>query len=276
MAGERVLESNVVLVGAVAGNRVRGVAPDVHEKEVEAAVAVVVEEHRAGRMSHVVEARCGGDVSEAAVAVVLEQHIAAAHRRDVEVGVTVVVDVRERGGDADLPGDTHSGGRRDVLKLPASETFPQLIAAHLVDEVDVNHTVPIDVRYREPVSMVVVRRLVRLSGIVDAPVPERDAALFEPIGELEVMERRDAPDALHLGVAKPVHPRHVLKIVGHRLDDGSSGRSLSDRGDTSDASVQERRAENDEEQERRELADVRSNQPTWILKRDSRGRVMPL
>ena len=212
-------------------------------------------------MAHVVEARRSGDVAEAAVAVVLEQHVAAAHRRDVQVGVPVVVDVRERGGDADLPGDTHSGGRRDVLKLPASETFPQLIAAHLIDEVEVNHTVPIDVRYREAVSMVVVRRLVRLSSIVDAPVPERDAALFEPIGELEVMERRDALDALHLGVAKPVHPRHVLKIVGHRLDDGSPGRSLSDPGDSPPSPMQERRAENDEEQERRELADVRQINP---------------
>src|SRR6476646_3020503 len=104
-------------------------------------------------MAHVVEARRGGDVSETAVAVVLEQHVAAAHRRDEQVGVPVVVDVRERGGDADFPGDTHYGGRRDGLKLPASETFPQLIAAHLVDEVEVNHTVPIDVRNREPVSM---------------------------------------------------------------------------------------------------------------------------
>ena len=80
--------------------------------------------------------------------------------------------------------------------------------------------------------------------------------------ELEVVEGRDAPDALHLGVAKPVHPRDVLKIVGHRLDDGSPGRSLGDPGDTSDPSpVQERRAENDEEQERRELADVRQINP---------------
>ena len=103
--------------------------------------------------------------------------------------------------------------------------------------------------------MVVVRRLVGLAGVVDDAVPERDAALFEPIGELEVVERRDAPDALHLGVAKPVHPRHVLKIVGHRLDDGIPGRSLEDPGATRPTRpVQERRAENDEEQERRELA----------------------
>ena len=44
--------------------------------------------------------------------------------------------------------------------------------------------------------MVVVRRLVGLAGVVDDAVLERDAALGEPVGELEVVERRDAGDGL--------------------------------------------------------------------------------
>ena len=82
---------------------------------------VVVEEHRRRRVADVVEAGCRGDVLEVALAVVLEQHVAAAHGGDVEIRVAVVVDVGERGRDADLAGDRDAGRRRDVLELAAAE-----------------------------------------------------------------------------------------------------------------------------------------------------------
>ena len=101
--GEGVLEGHVVLVAARPPIVFGRVPPDVDQEQIEPAVAVVVEEHRRRRMPDVVEARrprrCRVNLP---VAVVLEQHVAAAHGRHVEVGVAVVVDVGERGRDADL------------------------------------------------------------------------------------------------------------------------------------------------------------------------------
>ena len=97
-------------------------------------------------MAHVVEARCRGDVTEAAVAVVLEEHVAAADRRDVQIRITVVVDVSKRGRDTDLVRYPHSGRCRDVLESAAADILPELIASNLADEVDVRQAVPIDIR----------------------------------------------------------------------------------------------------------------------------------
>ena len=141
-------------------------------------------------MPDVVQSRRRGDVAEAALAVVLEQHVAAANRRDVQIGIAVVVDVGKRGRDADLARDRHAGGRRDVLKLAAAEIFPEFVAADLVDEIDVGQAVTVDVGDRETVAVVVVHGLVCLAGVVDEPMFERDAAVGEPIRELKVVERR--------------------------------------------------------------------------------------
>ena len=64
-------------------------------------------------------------------------------------------------------------------KLAAAEVPPQLIAADLADEVDVEQAVAVDVRDRDAVAVVVVRRLVGLAGVVHDAVPEGDAALGE-------------------------------------------------------------------------------------------------
>ena len=96
--------ADVVLV-AVAGDACLGRVPaDVDQQQIEPAVAVVVEEHAPRRVADVVQAGGGGDVAEAALAVVLEQHVAAAHGRDVEIGVAVVVDVGEDADTLTLPG----------------------------------------------------------------------------------------------------------------------------------------------------------------------------
>ena len=149
-------------------------------------------------MADVAEAGRRGDVAEVAVAVVLEQHVAAAHGGDVEIRVAVVVDVGERGRHADLPGDRHAGRRGDVLELAAAQIPPELVAADLADEVDVGQAVAVDVGDRDAVAVIVVRRLVGLAGVVHDPVLERDAALGETVGELKVVERRDASHRLGL------------------------------------------------------------------------------
>ena len=89
-----------------------------------------------------------------------------------------------------------------------------MVAADLVDEVDVGEAVAIDVGDRQAVAVIVVRRLVRLAGVVDDAVPERDAALGEPVGELEIVERREAGRSLDLRITTLFEPRGVPEIVG--------------------------------------------------------------
>ena len=63
-------------------------------------------------------------------------------------------------------------------KRPPPRFSPQLIAARLTEEIDVEQTVAVDVRDGDAVSVVVVRRLVGAAGIVHDAVLERDAALL--------------------------------------------------------------------------------------------------
>ena len=140
-------------------------------------------------MTGVAEPGGRGDVAEPPLAVVLEQYVAAAHGRHVEVRVAVIVDVGERGGDADLSRQRHARLGSDVLESAAAGIPPELVAADLVDEVDVRQPISIDIRYRQAVAMVVVRGLVRLARVVNDSMRERDAAVGAPIGELEIVER---------------------------------------------------------------------------------------
>ena len=105
---ERVLECDEELV-AGPGDRVGRVLPDVDEKQIEPAVAVVVEEDGPGRVPDVVQAGRRGNVAEASAAVVLEEDVSGAHGRDVEVRVAVVVDIGEGRRDADLAGHGDTG-----------------------------------------------------------------------------------------------------------------------------------------------------------------------
>ena len=113
------------------------------------------------------------------VAVVLEQHVAAADGRDVQIRIAIVVDVGERGRHADLARHADAGRCRDVLEPAAAEIPPELVAADLVDEVDVESAVAVDVGDRDAVAVIVVRGLVGLPGVVDDAMPEGDAALGE-------------------------------------------------------------------------------------------------
>ena len=116
---------------------------------------------------------------------------------------------------ADLVGDADTGRCGDVLEPAAAGVPPELIAADLVDEIDVGSSVAVDVGDRQAVAVIVVSRLVGLSGVVDDAVPERDAACGQPVGELEVVERRDAGHRLDLRITQLLQPGRVLQIVGH-------------------------------------------------------------
>ena len=153
------------------------------------------------------------------LAVVLEEHVAAADRRDVEIRVAVVVDVGERGRDADLGRHAHAGRGRDVLEPAAAEIPPELVPADLVHEIDVGASVAVDVRHREAVAVVVVHRLVGLAGVVDDAVLEGDAAFGEAVGELKVVERGESGRRPRLRGGESLEPRRVLEI----------GRDVADR-----------------------------------------------
>ena len=170
------------------------------------------------------------------VSVVFEEHVAAAHGRDVEIGVAVVVDVGERGRHAHLVGHRHAGRGGDVLERAPAEVSPELIAADLRHEIDVEQAVTIDVGDGEAVTVIVVRRLVRPSRVVDDPVLEGDAALGQPIDELKVVERRDARDARELRVFHARQPGRVLEAVGHITD-----RALASRRRRSRLSLEQER-----------------------------------
>ena len=212
-----ILVSHVELV-AGAGNRVGRVLADVDEEQIQPAVAVVVEEHGARRVPDVAEARGRGDVAETPLSVVLKEHVAAANGRDVEVRVPVVVDVGKRSGHADLARHRHSGRGRDVLELAAAGILPEAVGSDLVDEVDVLSAVAVDIGNRQAVAVVVVRRLVRLAGVVDDAVPECDTAFGDAVGELEIVEGRDGSRRLDLLVAKLQEPRRILQVRRHEAD----------------------------------------------------------
>ncbi len=216
VAGEGILEGHVIPRAAVAGDGVGRIAADVDEEQIEPAVVVVVEEDGGRRMADVAEAGGGGNIAEPAVAVVLEQHVAAADGGDVEIGVAVVVDIGKGRRHADLAGDGHAGRGRDVLEPAAAEVAPQLVAAGLRREVDIGEPVAVDVGDRDPVAVIVMRRLVALPGVVNDVVREGDAAVSEPVGELEVVENVLAGQRLDLRRAQRLEPPRIGEI---RRDD---------------------------------------------------------
>ena len=219
VSGEGVLERHVVLGVPLATNGIGRVPSDVDQEQIELAVVVVVEEHRGRRVSRVVEAGRHGNVFEVPLAVVLEEHVAAADRGHVEVLVAVVVDIGEGGRDVDLARNRHAGRGCDVLEAPAAEIPPQLVAAHLADEVDVGAAVAVDVSNRHPRPVIVVRRLVGLAGVVHDAGLEIDAAFGQPIGELEVVEGGEPGRRFDLGGRLLLEPLGGLEI----------GRDVTDR-----------------------------------------------
>ena len=183
---ERVVQADVVAAGPLG---VGGVDADIGHEQVEQAVAVVVEEHCTRGVPDVPDARLRGDVAELPAAEVFEQPVAVAHRGDEEVGVAVVIDVRERAPDRDRVRHTEARLVGDVREPAAAQVLPQLVAAELGDEVEVGEPVAIDVGRTQSRPVVVVDLLVELSGVVDDPVLESDAARLPPIREPEVVKR---------------------------------------------------------------------------------------
>ena len=99
------------------------------------------------------------------------------------------------GGDADPVGEPDARLRRDVPEPAAAEVLPELAAADLVDEIEVDQAVAVDIGRGDAVAVIVVDRLVVQPRIVDDVVDEGDPALLDAIGELEVVGDLELIDA---------------------------------------------------------------------------------
>ena len=80
---------------------VGSIAAHVRDEQVEQPVAIMVEEHGAGRVRGLSHASQCGDVGESSAALVAEEPVSVPHRRHEQVGAAIVVNVRARAPDRD-------------------------------------------------------------------------------------------------------------------------------------------------------------------------------
>src|ERR1044071_8669756 len=96
----------------------------------------------------------------------MKEHVSVAHCCHEEIRFAVVINVGKGGGDADPVLERNGGLVSDVLKFAFSQIAPELIAALLVHEVDIEKPVSVHVRDRHAGPMIVMRCLERLARIV--------------------------------------------------------------------------------------------------------------
>src|SRR6202166_330557 len=175
-------------VGSVRILLVSGVNADVANQQVEQTIVVVVEKERAGGMGQKIKAGFVSYVFEVAVAVVLKKNISFVNSGDVKILVPAIVDVAERGGDADAIFHTDAGLLGDIFEFPIAEITPQFVAAKLADEVNVVKSVPIYIGDGDAGAMVVVDGHVIAGGVERGVFTKSDAAFLELIGEMKLVK----------------------------------------------------------------------------------------
>ena len=168
-----------VRVGGAAGKVLGGI---VEQEEVEAAVAVVVEEDGVGGVAGVGDAEAGRGFGERAIAVIDEQQVGPVFPLgrlwpgdgDVDIQISVVVDVHHgrAGGPA---GRRDPGRRRDVLEPHVPFVPVQPARDHVAREENVGQAVVIDVPDRHARAVVDVGVGLHVEGIIGRDrVRERD------------------------------------------------------------------------------------------------------
>ena len=181
---------------------------------------------------------------ESAAAIVDEQAVATSHGRHEEVGIPVVVGVRERRADADLARGPDARQPGDVVELAVAEISPELVATQLIHEVNIQASVSIDVGDGEPVAVVVVHQFVRFARVVGDTVHEGDAALEQAILEPEIVDNLEAAPRAELRLLPLTHPRRVEDLlgVGNRRE-GPGGRQGAQCAEQFGATIRARRIE---------------------------------
>ena len=189
MAGERVAKTDPQAVRAPLFPRVFA---NVGDEQVEQAVAVVVEKDRTGRMSFgAFYSGLRRDVRELSAAVVPKQDVPLTNGCHEQIGVAVVVDVRERSAHARPVADSNAGTLRDVLETTAAKVAVETVLADLVDEVQIEQPVAVDIRHRDRGAVIVVCRPVILSEIDAVDVLECDSRGADAVRELEAVRNDD-------------------------------------------------------------------------------------
>ena len=144
--------------------------------------------------------------SEPAPAVVHEQSRAGGDAVDQKVGVAVAVYIGKRRPGGKLPLAPDAGRPGNVGELPAAKVTVQSVFSLQIGEVEVTQSVAIHIGHRDPVSVIVVHRLVVLAGVVHNPVQESNPARLHLVTELEVVKSADAPRPRHLQLLPALHP----------------------------------------------------------------------
>ena len=99
-----------------------GVNADVANQQIEETIVVVVEKERARGVGHEIEAGFVSDVLEMAVAIVLKKNIPFLDSGDIKILAPAIVDVAERGGDADAISLTAAHRKRKAGNLTRRST----------------------------------------------------------------------------------------------------------------------------------------------------------
>ena len=169
------------------------VNPDVGHKHVEQSIVVEIEERRSRRMANVIQARLLGDIAEFPATQVFKEHVTHLHGRHEQVGIAIVIQIGKRRGDTNFVVQSHSCGRRDVLKLSVAEISPKLAAANLVDEVKIDLAVAIDICRGQTRAVIVNDRLQVPPAIIHDMMLEGDSTTLNFIGELETVKGFEFP-----------------------------------------------------------------------------------
>src|SRR5690349_16204317 len=139
-------------------------------------------------MADCANARFLSDVLESAMSKILEQDVTHFDCRDEQVGESVVVNISKGGCHADSVIQPDSRQGSDIFKLAMAKVAPKLIAAKLVDKIDVEQTITVHVGDRQTRAVIVMDRLVVLCGVIDDMVFETDAAFLVMVRELKVVK----------------------------------------------------------------------------------------
>jgi len=157
-------------------------------------------------------------VAEPPAAKVLEQDVAIAHGGHDQVRVPIVVEVGKGHGDGHPSCDPYAGKGRDILELSAAQVSPQLVAANLIPEIEVDQTVAVHVRRRHARAVIIVDGLLGPARVIRHVVDERDAAFGLPVVEVEIMERLHGRGRRRLGGRGLGEQGTDLPVVLDRID----------------------------------------------------------
>src|SRR5580704_10728445 len=127
-------------------------------------------------------------VLEMAMAIVLEENVSFVDGGDEEILMPGVVDIAERGRNADAVFQADTGLLRNVLKSSVAQIPPEFVAAQLIHEVNIVLSIAIHIRYGNARAVVVMNGHILACGIGNRPLTKGDSAVLQLIGEMKLIK----------------------------------------------------------------------------------------